>query len=322
MARWTRQEIELLMQIFPKEGDSCYRQFNGKSKSDIHEKAKYLGLYSDSLVKYSCWQSYEDELLQKYYLTDLEFLESKLVGRTLKSIKRRAQELGLTKINRNLWTDDQIEYVKTHTLEESIVYTGKSRTSINNKLRELDLQWNTNIDIDGRDYLRYGMNLQRLYKDRSPFSIKSAVTGLIKNSPDVPEQYHKFINKWYPVYGNWVSLYVKDVTVFSILRYVKENLNRVRPWFRYEDDIIASYLLREGRGIVDRLHGRTYEQCIARSYYLGESAISSNRPWALFEDAILYEFYPSEGLDVEYRLSDRSRLGIHKRVIELGIKNK
>lgn len=324
MAKWTKEEIALLLKYFPMEGDRCYKRFKSKSPIDIRYKARYLQLYSDDLVSCTTWKSYEDDIIREYYLNNPEKTFQLLRGRTELSIRRRAQELGVHKINFKKWTEDQINYIQNHTIQESMKYTGKSRTAIYNKLHYIGYKHSngkSNISIDDRSYLKYGTNLQAMYTNLSPYSVKAIIASEINTSPAVPEKYHKFVEKWYPVYGNWVALYIRDVTVFSIIRYVREHsvLQKFRAWYSYEDQIIQEFIFKEGREITNRLPKRTYEQCLARYYFLGESSIYTNKPWAKYEDAILYEFYPEEGLDVCERLDNRSRIAIRKRVKRLGI---
>lgn len=324
MAKWTQEEIALLLEYFPTEGVKCYKRFKRKSPSDIRCKAKYLQLYSDDLISCTTWKSYEDDIIREYYLSEPEKAFQLLKGRTELSIRRRAQELGVYRINFKKWTADQISYIQNHTVQESMKYTGKSRTAIYNKLRYVGHNHSSrksSVYIDDRSYLRYGTDLQVLYTNLSPYSVKAIIATRINTSADIPEKYYEFIERWYPVYGNWVALYIKDVTVFSIIRYVREHsvLQKFRAWYSYEDDVIREFLFKEGRGITNRLPKRTYEQCLARYYFLGESSIHTNKPWAEYEDAILYEFYNKEGLDVCKRLDNRSRIAIRKRIKRLGI---
>lgn len=320
MEHWSYHEIELLKQYYPNEGSECYRKIKGKTKQQVKNKAKSLNLFSIESIKGTSWQYFEDDIIKKYYLKEPQYVISLLKGRTEKSIKRRAQELGVLKINSKIWSDDHIEYIKTHTIEESISYTGRSRTAIYKKLKRiLGLNKENKFDIDEREFLRLGSNLQRIYPERTAVAIKSQTGYLIENSADVPDKYHQFINKWYPIYGDWIALYIKDVTVFSVIKYRKKYLKRLKPWTKYEDDIIRDYLVKEGQYITKRLKGRTFEQCLARYYYLGESVILSNMPWSTKENKLMFAYYRDEGNNIEYRLNNRSRLAIEKHAKELKI---
>lgn len=113
-------------------------------------------------------------------------------------------------------------------------------------------------------------------------------------------------------------MYIKDVTVFSVIKHRRKHYGTLKNWTIKEDEIIRKYLVTEGK-IIHRLTDRTYEQCIARNYFLGESTTLSNKGWDDYEDSVFLKYYEFEGDDIEYRLKNRSRLSIEKHARELGL---
>ena len=125
--RWTEEEHSILVKYYPTEGADVIKRLPNKSKESIGSRASQYGIkiinkqagYANKL-----WTSEEDEIILKYYPTEGRKVYLRLKDRTISSVARRADVLGVKVENLTVekkkiigghkWSPEEIELLKTY----------------------------------------------------------------------------------------------------------------------------------------------------------------------------------------------------------------
>lgn len=160
------------------------------------------------------WTAKEEKILRKEYPeADLQKL-SKLLGRSVTSIQRRAWEL---KIHRkiNFWTKEEDEYVRmyyaTTATKKIATVIKRSISSINIRAFEMGISKN-------QEYLRYRRNFPNHIKEKKVGPVRYKVlnrkgnweewSGSFENLEDAQE--------WYRVHGMFHVMRGKKLKLFEL----------------------------------------------------------------------------------------------------------
>lgn len=113
--------------------------------------------------------------------------------------------------------------------------------------------------------------------------------------------------------------YATDVlNVFEeIDKYGKNKRNR--PWSSKEDEILREFYPTMGKRCVEKLPGRSINQCLYRANVLNIRSNNYGTRWTKHEDDILREYYPTIGSQVSEKLNNRNPDACVARANSLGL---
>ena len=92
---WSEEEINLLRENFLELGKNIVELFPDRNWDSIRRKALSLGIKRDDYKKVIKWSSEEEEIIRKYYPIESAKIVNRLPNRTLGSIRKKAESLGI-----------------------------------------------------------------------------------------------------------------------------------------------------------------------------------------------------------------------------------
>ena len=248
------------------------------------------------MAKYS---NEEDEIIKQNYkkISTTELAEM-LPGRSPKSIRNRAFELGLTE-PKFKWTPEKEailkQYCQTETLPElQKRFPDLTEDQIKNKIHNLGLT----VYKEERKYWENGVywTLEREEKLRETYPTEGSAA--VRHFPGMTKQA--------------VMAKASDLGV----KYIK-----IRTWTPDEEEIMRVYYPIEGGKVINRLSGRKLTDIYSKASEMGLIYVDPNR-WTEDEIEIMKEFYPSAtkqemlellpGRNYETIKSMAQRLKLHK----------
>ena len=224
-ARWTKRDIQILLDYYPVGGTSlCQEKGLNKKNSSIRMMAKSLDI---PLNKEKPWTAKEDNILVKTFemYNSKESCYEALPGRTKTDINNRLKELNL--VLKRKWTKEEVELIKTYFPQGGarlVIEKG-----VNRDVREIGAKAsNMGIKIsDGRNYWT--------------------------------QEEEEILKKYYPEEGIAVVDRLKGKDKLSVrnkVRYMKLN-GPTNKWTDEEVEILKKYYPCEGGKVLDRLPNKT-----------------------------------------------------------------
>lgn len=137
-------EIAFIKENYGKINTKEIAKILGRSKGVIHNLAARLGIAKTI----ENWTDKEIEIVRKEYASigAKGIIEKYKISRSADSIRSKANSLGITVKSNDIWTDEQIRYLKENctdkTYDEIAKYLGRSKNSVINKLRRMEIDTN------------------------------------------------------------------------------------------------------------------------------------------------------------------------------------
>lgn len=306
--RWTQEELNILMQYYPIEGEFVAKRLSGRTPKSCKVKAGKLGIlkekapdviYNDNERKnpdvweIHKWTPEEDAVLKKYYPSEGTKVSHRISGRTAQACRSRASYLGISfSEGHKPWTkkEDRIlrNYYETEGSKVNKRLPGRSSRACISRAKILQLSqretW-TEDEIrilrefypsEGQDVEKRlpGKNVQSCYK-------KANTLGIKKKDARIPwsETEDMLLKKYYPGLGSdGASQKLKEELGITRSAYACRGRAHVLqityeqqngPWTKDEEDIIKRYFAQEGYDVSKRLKGRKRSACIAKIKKMG-----------------------------------------------------
>ncbi len=111
MQVWSDEEVKILKDHFPKEGNKVSRRLPGKNRIEINKMTKELGLKWNESRDYNSWTSDEEEILKTYYPIEGKAVSKRLPRHTSNSVVTMAQTCNL-KYRNDYWTEEEDSIIK------------------------------------------------------------------------------------------------------------------------------------------------------------------------------------------------------------------
>lgn len=90
---WTKEEDEILIKYYPKEGIAVVNKLNNRTVNAIKNRAQALGvIYRQEMFG---WTEDELDILKEFYPKEGKKIMARLPGRTLKTIQVTASRMGI-----------------------------------------------------------------------------------------------------------------------------------------------------------------------------------------------------------------------------------
>lgn len=181
---WTKDEIELLKQYYPIEGENCVKRFPNRTVHSIKGKAKCLHIQA---IRKTPYTEKELDIIRKYYPIEGEKCAVRLPGRNPKCIAKKASNLKIAGPKNTAWTKDEIELLKQYYPKYGIQYCmellHKSYSQITNKVSRLKLYKDTcwtdeEISILKQYYPTEGSKCANRLEHRSKGSVRNKAIHL------------------------------------------------------------------------------------------------------------------------------------------------
>ncbi len=118
MRSWSDEEIRILREFFPKEGNKVSRRLPGKNRVEINSMTKELGLKWNEFREYNSWTDEEEEILKTYYPLEGKEVSARLPRHSLASILSCAREHNLI-FRSDYWTEGEDDIIRKHYATES-----------------------------------------------------------------------------------------------------------------------------------------------------------------------------------------------------------
>lgn len=108
--KWTKQEDDILKNLYPHEGKAVYLHLQGRSAAACQHRARRLGLCSENR-----WTEEEDRILRKYYPTEGGNVYLRLSNKNVDSCRKRASTLSIHSNNsKERWSKREEDYLVKH----------------------------------------------------------------------------------------------------------------------------------------------------------------------------------------------------------------
>lgn len=97
MKHWTKEEDQILIAHYPKEGTEIFKKLPGRTPNAIKNRAQNLGVIHRREM--FGWTEEELNILKEYYPIEGKRVVSRLPGRTINTIQVTAHRLGVKRRN-------------------------------------------------------------------------------------------------------------------------------------------------------------------------------------------------------------------------------
>ena len=234
---WSDEEVNILKDFYPKEGNKVSRRLPGKNRAHINRMVKELGLKWNESREYNQWTKEEEEILITYYPIEGKEVSKRLPRHTVASIQSFAREHDLI-FRSDYWTEKEDMIIKN-------------------------------------DYSLNGQKVTEKLPGRSWEAIKKRAGSIGIKCWDSAARWTDdedlILKKYYLSEGKKVAERLPGRTVPAIKnRAVKLNLTeRKVAWSSEEDSILSEYYPVEGRKVAERLPHRTQSAVMQRVKHLG-----------------------------------------------------
>ena len=237
MQVWSDEEVKILKDHFPKEGNKVSRRLPGKNRIEINKMTKKLGLKWNESRDYNSWTSDEEEILKTYYPTEGKEVSKRLPRHSIASILSYAREHNLI-YRSDYWTEDEDIIIKN------------DYSSIGRDITE---------KLPGRTW--------DAVKKRARFIGVKCWDSAVRWTEDED----LILKKYYMSEGKDVAERLPGRTVPAIKnRAVKLNLTEKHlPWTDEEDKLLSVYYPSEKSRVAERFSNRTKTAVMLRVKHLG-----------------------------------------------------
>lgn len=300
--RWTTDEIAVLREYYPYEGEAVFKRLPGRTKKSCRIQASKLDIAKKKIVDepvevqpilgeealyIKLWSKSEDEILKQYYPYEGGNVCKRLPDRDAGACRGRASKLGLSYLDGDRkWSVQEDEILKKY-------------------------------------YPSEGSSVAERLSDRTPAACINRARRLnIQVKQKWTKEEEDIISKFYPAEGIKAFERLPGRSIEACLKKAK-NMNvasgkQTGRWTEKEIEILKKYYPSKGFGYVhELLPNRSEQACRHKALQLDICAKREEIRWTKKEKQILKRYYHCEGGDVCKRLPGRSRnacVGMAKRL--------
>ena len=289
--QWTTQEIEILKQYYPIEGNDCYKRLPNRTNRAVKIRARLMDLTKNGQP---VWPQEEIDILKNNFGATKEEMQKLLPNRTWEDIREKMGQRGIhKKINRSKeqlhWTPEEIAILRQYYPIEG----SKCKKRLPSR------------SLKAIQAYAHKLGIENISRTRAWSEEENEI--LRKNS----QLTNKALQKLLPDRTS-VAIQAKK----SSYRLVKK---ASQPWSRQEEVILRRYYPIEGIRCKKRLPNRTREAILARAGHLMvEKRIKGS--WTTEELKILRQFYPIEGVNCYKHLPNRTKEAVKVRAKAQGLR--
>ena len=296
--KFTKKEIAILKEYYPKEGIDVSKRIPGRSIEGIRRVATKLGLYSSNDSIKARWTPFEEKVLIDNYHKGVDTVQKELSWRSRNSIIKHANHLGISV--GDFWSEEEEAILRQNYSKQNIniseLLPGRSKSAIQHKAINLGLsKENPWEDLDLEilekyfltEYFDICMRLNKSYD-----SVKGKCYALVTNSNVIWSTSEiKLLIKNVGHMGVDGLSTVEGKSIFDCKK-MADDLSLNANFWTIEEDL---EILAKGRRSL--LPDRTSEQIKWRSERLGQNAVTSKK-FSREQREIIKDNFPSMGYKV------------------------
>jgi len=140
---WSANEIKLLKKLYPTEDTQSIADKLGRSRFSIKQKACNISLKKAGTAPVCVWSGQEEALLMKMYPGNSVSDIANQLGRSVWSVARKAQKLGLKK-SKPVWSEKELNLLKklypNKTAQQIADQTGRTVLATRLRIAKLGLK--------------------------------------------------------------------------------------------------------------------------------------------------------------------------------------